>query len=62
MYLANFQVWCMEQAFMLKRTAEEPMGHAAAIMMEVLENAKCRGLINSAQNKALLQEMAVRLG
>jgi diacylglycerol kinase (ATP) len=52
----------MEKAFMLKRTAEEPMGHAAAIMMEVLENAKCRGLINSAQNKALLQEMAVRLG
>lgn len=58
----RFEIVHHNQAFMLKRTAEEPMGHAAAIMMEVLENAKCRGLINSAQNKALLQEMAVRLG
>ncbi|GLJ28059.1 hypothetical protein SUGI_0550970, partial [Cryptomeria japonica] len=29
------------QAFMLKRIAEEPLGHAAAIVAEVLENAEC---------------------
>lgn len=49
------------QSFMLKRTAEEPLGHAAAIIVEVLENAECRGLISAAQKRALLQEMAVRL-
>eukprot|EP01018_Ginkgo_biloba_P006872 Gb_32600 [translate_table: standard] len=49
------------QAFMLKRAAEEPLGHAAAIMAEVLENAVCGGVINAAQKRALLQEMALRL-
>ncbi|KAH9304468.1 hypothetical protein KI387_008872, partial [Taxus chinensis] len=29
------------QAFMLKRAVEEPLGHAAAIVAEVLENAEC---------------------
>lgn len=49
------------QAFMLKRTAEEPLGHAAAIMVDVLEDAECKGLINAAQKKSLLQEVALRL-
>lgn len=49
------------QAFMLKRASEEPLGHAAAIMAEVLENAVCKGVINAAQKRALLQEMALRL-
>lgn len=49
------------QAFMLKRTAEEPLGHAAAIMVDVLEDAECKGLINAAQKRALLQEVALRL-
>lgn len=49
------------QAFMLKRAAEEPLGHAAAIMAEVLENAVCKGVISAAQKRALLQEMALRL-
>lgn len=50
------------QAFMLKRPAEEePFGHAAAIMGEVFENAECTGLINAAQKRSLLQEMAIRL-
>lgn len=46
---------------MLKRTAEEPLGHAAAIMVDVLEDAECKGLINAAQKKSLLQEVALRL-
>ncbi|KAL2643898.1 hypothetical protein R1flu_011485 [Riccia fluitans] len=58
---ALFEISHHGQAFMLKRTAEEPLGHAAAIMVEVLENAECRGLISAAQKRALLQEMAVRL-
>lgn len=50
------------QAFMLKKPAEEePFGHAAAIMGEVFENAECSGIINAAQKRSLLQEMAIRL-
>ncbi|KAF8005717.1 hypothetical protein BT93_K0104 [Corymbia citriodora subsp. variegata] len=49
------------QAFMLKRTAEEPLGHAAAMIADVLENAEINQVINSSQRRALLQEMALRL-
>ncbi|GAB4860845.1 Diacylglycerol kinase [Ancistrocladus abbreviatus] len=49
------------QAFMLKRAAEEPLGHAAAIITDVLENAESSHIINAAQKRALLQEMALRL-
>lgn len=46
---------------MLRRASEEPTGHAAAIMTEVLVNAECNGVINAAQKKLLLQQMALRL-
>lgn len=46
---------------MLRRASEEPRGHAAAIMTEVLVDAECRGLINASQKKLLLQEMALQL-
>ncbi|CAA3023196.1 diacylglycerol kinase 1-like [Olea europaea subsp. europaea] len=49
------------QAFMLKRAAEEPLGHAAAIIADVLENAETNHVINATQKRALLQEMALRL-
>ncbi|KAF4353183.1 hypothetical protein F8388_014651 [Cannabis sativa] len=49
------------QAFMLKRAAEEPLGHAAAIITDVLENAETNGVINASQKQAFLQEMALRL-
>lgn len=49
------------QAFMLKRAAEEPLGHAAAIITDVLENAETNRVINASQKRALLQEMALRL-
>ncbi|KAJ0235308.1 Diacylglycerol kinase 1 [Hirschfeldia incana] len=49
------------QAFMLKRATEEPLGHAAAIITDVLENAETNQVINASQKRALLQEMAVRL-
>ncbi|WOK97402.1 diacylglycerol kinase 2 [Canna indica] len=49
------------QVFMLRRASEEPTGHAAAIMTEVLVNAECNGLINAAQKRLLLQQMALRL-
>ncbi|XP_010037217.2 LOW QUALITY PROTEIN: diacylglycerol kinase 1 [Eucalyptus grandis] len=49
------------QAFMLRRTAEEPLGHAAAMIADVLENAEINQVINSSQRRALLQEMALRL-
>ncbi|XP_074317021.1 diacylglycerol kinase 1 [Silene latifolia] len=49
------------QAFMLKRAAEEPLGHAAAILTDVLENAESSHVINASQKRALLQEMALRL-
>ncbi|OVA10293.1 Diacylglycerol kinase [Macleaya cordata] len=49
------------QVFMLRRASEEPTGHAAAIMTEVLVNAECNGVINAAQKKLLLQQMALQL-
>ncbi|KAH7681183.1 Diacylglycerol kinase (ATP) protein [Dioscorea alata] len=60
------QPGCLEithhgQTFMLRRASEEPTGHAAAIMTEVLVNAECSGLINAGQKRELLQQMALRL-
>ncbi|KAM7269245.1 hypothetical protein ACFE04_024742 [Oxalis oulophora] len=49
------------QAFMLRRVSEEPLGHAAAIITDVLENAETSRVINASQKRALLQEMALRL-
>jgi diacylglycerol kinase (ATP) len=49
------------QAFMLKRASEEPLGHAAAIIADVLENAETTHVINATQKRALLQEMALKL-
>ncbi|KAL7604117.1 diacylglycerol kinase 1 [Lactuca sativa] len=49
------------QAFMLKRTSEEPLGHAAGIVADVLENAETNLVINASQKRALLHAMALRL-
>lgn len=49
------------QAFMLKRASEEPLGHAAAIIADVLESAETNNVITASQKRALLQEMALRL-
>lgn len=49
------------QAFMLKRAAEEALGHAAAVVCDVLENAESKHIINASQKRALLLEMALRL-
>lgn len=46
---------------MLKRAVEEPLGHAAAIIADVLENAETNHVITAAQKRALLQEMALKL-
>lgn len=46
---------------MLRRAAEEPLGHAAAIITDVLESAESNRIINASQKRALLQEMALRL-
>lgn len=60
------QPGCLEithhgQVFMLRRASEEPRGHPAAMMTEVLVDAECRGVINAAQKKLLLQQMALQL-
>ncbi|CAB4280459.1 unnamed protein product [Prunus armeniaca] len=41
--------------------AEEPLGHAAAIITDVLENAETNHVISAVQKQALVQEMALRL-
>lgn len=46
---------------MLKRTTEESLGHAAAIINDVLESAETNHVINASQKRALLHEMALRL-
>ncbi|KAF6172737.1 hypothetical protein GIB67_000795 [Kingdonia uniflora] len=60
------QPGCMEithhgQMFMLRKASEEPTGHAAAIISEVLVNAECNGVINASQKKVLLQQVALHL-
>uniref|UniRef100_A0A1J3ILA9 Diacylglycerol kinase n=1 Tax=Noccaea caerulescens TaxID=107243 RepID=A0A1J3ILA9_NOCCA len=60
------QPGCLEithhgQVFMLRRASDEPRGHAAAIMNEVLLDAECKGVINASQKKVLLQQMALHL-
>ncbi|XP_010546297.1 PREDICTED: diacylglycerol kinase 2 isoform X2 [Tarenaya hassleriana] len=60
------QPGCLEithhgQVFMLRRASEEPRGHAAAIMTEVLLDAECKGIINASQKRVLLQQMALHL-
>ncbi|XP_068341383.1 diacylglycerol kinase 2 [Pyrus communis] len=60
------QPGCLEithhgQMFMLRRASEEPRGHAAAIMTDVLLDAECKGIINASQKKILLQQMALQL-
>ncbi|XP_023735396.1 diacylglycerol kinase 1 [Lactuca sativa] len=49
------------QAFMLKRSGEEPLGHAAAIVADVLAHAETTNVINASQKRALLQEIALKL-
>lgn len=46
---------------MLKRASEEPLGHAAAIIADVLENAVTSQVITASQKRTLLQEMALKL-
>lgn len=46
---------------MLKRASEEPLGHAAAIITDILEDAETNHIINASQKRALLQEMALRM-
>ncbi|KAJ8769147.1 hypothetical protein K2173_000922 [Erythroxylum novogranatense] len=60
------QPGCLEirhdsQVFMLRRTAEEPRGLAAATMTEVLVDAECKGIINASQRRILLQQLALNL-
>lgn len=58
--LLRIDVMCV-QVFMLRRASDEPRGHAAAIMNEVLLDAECKGVINASQKKVLLQQMALHL-
>ncbi|BBH08573.1 diacylglycerol kinase1 [Prunus dulcis] len=53
---------CGVQAFMLKRADEEPLGHAAATITDVVENAETNHVISDVQKRALLQEMKYSLG
>lgn len=46
---------------MLKRAAEEPLGHAAAIITDVLENDGMSFLMTASQKRALIQAMALKL-
>lgn len=46
---------------MLKRSAEEPLGHAAAIVADVLAHAETNHVISASQKRALLQEMSLKL-
>ncbi|KAL8216032.1 hypothetical protein R6Q57_022869 [Mikania cordata] len=49
------------QAFMLKRSSEEPIGHAGALVAEVLAHAELNQVINASQKRTLLHEIALKL-
>ncbi|XP_078434741.1 diacylglycerol kinase 2 [Wolffia australiana] len=60
------QPGCLEishhgQMFMLRKASDEPTGHVAAIMTDVLANAESGGVINASQKRMLLQQVALRL-
>ncbi|CAA7396600.1 unnamed protein product [Spirodela intermedia] len=60
------QPGCLEithhgQVFMLRKASEEPTGHVAAIVTDVLVNAESSGVINASQKTMLLQQMALHL-
>lgn len=60
------QPGCLEikhrkQVFMLRKSSEEPRAHAAAVMSEVLYDAEYKGIINSSQNRSLIEQIALRL-
>ncbi|KAL2941927.1 Diacylglycerol kinase 2 [Bienertia sinuspersici] len=60
------QPGCLEithhkQVFMLRKSSEEPRAHASAVMSEVLFDAECKGIINSSQKRALIEQIALRL-
>ncbi|OVA00770.1 hypothetical protein BVC80_9083g62 [Macleaya cordata] len=48
------------QVFMLKAAAEDPHGHAAAIIADTLENAETNDVNTAPQKQALVQEMLLR--
>eukprot|EP00271_Cylindrocystis_brebissonii_P001305 TRINITY_DN115_c0_g1_i2.p2 TRINITY_DN115_c0_g1~~TRINITY_DN115_c0_g1_i2.p2 ORF type:complete len:138 (-),score=32.33 TRINITY_DN115_c0_g1_i2:2000-2413(-) len=58
--LGTIEVQHHGQAFMLKRSAGEPMSRAAGLMSEILERAETKGTITAAQRSLLLQEVALR--
>jgi diacylglycerol kinase (ATP) len=41
--------------------SEEPLGHAASIIANILENAENEGTISATQKRTLLQEIASKL-
>lgn len=49
------------QVFVLRKASEEPRGHPAAIMTQVLVDAECKGIINASQKKILLEQLALNL-
>ncbi|CAO2836558.1 unnamed protein product [Amaranthus hypochondriacus] len=60
------QPGCLEithhkQVFMLRNSSEEPRAHASAVMSDVLFDAECKGIINTTQKRALIEQIALRL-
>ena len=46
---------------MLRNSSEEPRAHASAVMSDVLFDAECKGIINTTQKRALIEQIALRL-
>ncbi|CAB4280460.1 unnamed protein product [Prunus armeniaca] len=58
-FVVYYEKYCQWVSY--QWAAEEPLGHAAAIITDVLENAETNHVISAVQKQALVQEMALRL-
>ncbi|KAK9851856.1 hypothetical protein WJX84_011935 [Apatococcus fuscideae] len=58
---ARMDITCRGHAYMLRRIASEPLARMAHAVAEVLEGARAKGLIDSAQHHALTAELAARM-
>lgn len=58
---ARMDVTCRGHAYMLRRIASQPLARMAHAVAEVLEGARAKGLIDSAQHHALTAELAARM-
>ena len=58
---ARLDITCRGHAYVLRRIASEPIARMAHTVADVLEGARAKGIIDSAQHQSLTAELAARM-